>query len=443
MTSRYGRRIVIDTADAFIPGHQGGEAVQYPANLLKGANSRFPRVAVFGDSITSPINSYGYWMWMRFFLRHRIYLPESHNFGVAGNTTAQMIERLDGVLAVQPDIVVFLGGTNDISGGSSAATLDNYRVIFSRILQSGAQIVVVPVLPRVGGQMWGVSGLNSFLFQYCLMTPGMFYVSGLSGMLTDSTGALLPNYYQADGLHPAPAGACEIGRAIAKTMAVLIDPIETALDYVVQDQWHGSYAPYGNLLANPSLTGTGGSVGAPSTGAVATGWGHSGGGGGGGVTGSLVLSQQAAQDSSGDWQVMTLTNRGFANASDSHSLSQSVPYSLGKYAAGDSVVASIEVDVSDNVGLYGFTLNMTEQAGSGTTNAVKRDLRITSFAQLGSTKAMTGLLKTEPLVIRQPSGSGVQQLDFNFTYVPNGTYPGGANMTIKVRRPSLRKVVTA
>src|SRR6185436_10076645 len=75
------------------------------------------RVVFFGDSITDNWSRAGYGG----FFPGKPYL----NRGIGGQTTSQMLVRFrPDVIALKPDVVVILAGTNDIAGNSGPVSLD-------------------------------------------------------------------------------------------------------------------------------------------------------------------------------------------------------------------------------------------------------------------------------------------------------------------------------
>lgn len=73
-----------------------------------------------------------------------------YNAGVNGNTTAQMLARLDDdVLSRDPDTVFVLGGTNDLLRGiDRAETVANLREIVVRSLDAGADVYLGTIPPQ-------------------------------------------------------------------------------------------------------------------------------------------------------------------------------------------------------------------------------------------------------------------------------------------------------
>lgn len=74
----------------------------------------------------------------------------AHNAGINGNTTEQMLARLDqDVLSRDPDTVFVLGGTNDLLRGiDQAETLANLREIVGRSQEAGADVYLGTIPPQ-------------------------------------------------------------------------------------------------------------------------------------------------------------------------------------------------------------------------------------------------------------------------------------------------------
>jgi predicted dehydrogenase/lysophospholipase L1-like esterase len=124
---------------------QLAQPAPYGIKRYRSANATVPapkagesRVVFFGDSITD------FWN-----LEYSFPGENLINRGIRGQNTQQMCDRFDqDVLALQPDVVWFLGGTNDIAQGTSTERiLDNVRLIVSRCRQAGIQVVLSSLLP--------------------------------------------------------------------------------------------------------------------------------------------------------------------------------------------------------------------------------------------------------------------------------------------------------
>lgn len=96
------------------------------------------RVVFFGDSITD------FWKLDEYF-PHEGFI----NRGIGGQNTGQMRLRLSqDVLELQPSVVWFLGGTNDIANGTTDSMIaENVRHMARSCREHGIQFIICSVLP--------------------------------------------------------------------------------------------------------------------------------------------------------------------------------------------------------------------------------------------------------------------------------------------------------
>lgn len=166
-----------------------------------------PRVLFYGDSITQ--------LWGEkdpsTFFPGKGYL----NRGISGQTTPQLLLRFQqDVIALQPDVVVILAGTNDIAGNTGPSTQamieDNLHAMVDLAGAHGIRVVLASVLP-VSEYRWmpgiepapKVQALNAALKQYA-DAKGVVYLDYHSAM-TNAEGGLDPAL-AADGVHPTAKG---------------------------------------------------------------------------------------------------------------------------------------------------------------------------------------------------------------------------------------------
>ena len=158
------------------------------------------------------------------------------NFGIGGNRTCQLFDRLykDGI-EFQPDVISILIGINDIwhrYGGESIATTDaqvatNYRAILERLKkETHAKIVmlspfllddeakeswrdevdrVIAIVRELADEFADVYIPLDLLFEEALKTQPE------------------PKYYSADGVHPNDNGRAFIGKHYADAVRTLIE----------------------------------------------------------------------------------------------------------------------------------------------------------------------------------------------------------------------------
>lgn len=103
-------------------------------------NSEHPSVVMLGDSHTDFVN------WNILFRCSKV-----ANFGVGGNTTAQMLDRLPGILALNPKLVIVMGGTNDALQGIAPETMaGNLRQMESLAKANNVRFVSLTPPPLAG-----------------------------------------------------------------------------------------------------------------------------------------------------------------------------------------------------------------------------------------------------------------------------------------------------
>ena len=97
-------------------------------------------IAFLGDSLTN------HGEWERWF-------PDrlTHNLGVSGNTTDEVIERIDEVIELHPDAVALLVGTNDLGQRKSVEHLVRnieFLLVTLRRGLPGTRMLVQSIMPR-------------------------------------------------------------------------------------------------------------------------------------------------------------------------------------------------------------------------------------------------------------------------------------------------------
>lgn len=181
------------------------------------------RVVFFGDSITE-----GWSIKAPAFFEDRPYLSR----GVGGQTTAQMLVRFrQDVIALRPQAVVILAGTNDIAGNTGPYrqedTFDHLKSMVELATANGIHVVLASILPA-RDYPWSrgleparkIIALNTLLRDYAEKT-GVVYLDYHAAM-TDADGGLKASLGD-DGVHPNRAGYDLMGplaeRALQKALA--------------------------------------------------------------------------------------------------------------------------------------------------------------------------------------------------------------------------------
>jgi lysophospholipase L1-like esterase len=173
------------------------------------------RVVFLGDSITdswdAPANGG--------FFPGKLYI----NRGISGQTTPQMLIRFrPDVIALKPEVMVILAGTNDIAGNTGPMTLqqteDNLASIAELARAHGIRVVLSSVLPvsdyekTADGQPRNqttrrppetIKALNEWMKKYAAENK-FTYLDYYSAMVDDK--GFLKDELSNDGLHPNVQG---------------------------------------------------------------------------------------------------------------------------------------------------------------------------------------------------------------------------------------------
>lgn len=173
------------------------------------------RVVFMGDSITDG------WSNPQFggFFPGKAYI----NRGISGQTTPQMLIRFrPDVIALQPQVVVILAGTNDIAGNTGPMTLEDTESNIASMSElahaHGIRVVlssVMPVSDRVTNKEGKrvnqtekrppqkILALNEWIKKY-IAANHLVYLDYFSAMVDDQ--GFLKSDITYDGLHPNAAG---------------------------------------------------------------------------------------------------------------------------------------------------------------------------------------------------------------------------------------------
>jgi lysophospholipase L1-like esterase len=134
----------------------------------------------------------GWYNWAEAFSGLRFTLVR--NAGVSGNTSAQMLARLQtDVLAYDSDWVWIGGPVNDISGDvASATTIANMTSILTAILATGRRVVLLTCAPSTSysttGRKQALSDVNRWMRSLPSTTRGVVVVDAQRVLVDPATG---------------------------------------------------------------------------------------------------------------------------------------------------------------------------------------------------------------------------------------------------------------
>jgi lysophospholipase L1-like esterase len=181
------------------------------------------RVVFMGDSITD-----GWGRRYGKFFEGKPYV----NRGISGQTTPQMLIRFrPDVIALKPQAVVILAGTNDIAGNTGPMTLeaieDNLASMAELAKGNNVRVVLASVMPvcdyirpqTVQRPPEKIIALNAWIKDYAAKNNHV-YLDYYSAMLDDKQ--MLRQEMTDDGLHPNAAGYEIMGPLAEKAIAAAL-----------------------------------------------------------------------------------------------------------------------------------------------------------------------------------------------------------------------------
>ena len=170
------------------------------------AESAAPEITIvaMGDSLTA---GYGlpeeeaYPAKLERRLRQEGYNCRVVNAGVSGETTSDALSRLDWVLSMNPDIVIFESGANDgLRGINPRVPRENIDKILTRLHEKGVVVVLAGMKMVVSLGPTYVADFNAIYPDLAKKHGVLFMPFFLDGV------AAKPKLNQDDGIHPRAAG---------------------------------------------------------------------------------------------------------------------------------------------------------------------------------------------------------------------------------------------
>ena len=180
---------------------------------------RRPLLVCFGDSLTAgagtgPGESYPDYLQSALDQRHIHYRVD--NQGISGNTTKDGLQRLPGILALHPAVVlVEFGGNDGLRGLPIADTRANLDQIVATLQHSGARVALagIPLPPD-----YGPDYIRQFNQTYTILAK-KYRVPMLPFLLKDVYG--VPGMMQSDRTHATAAG----NQVVARNLLPLLLPL--------------------------------------------------------------------------------------------------------------------------------------------------------------------------------------------------------------------------
>lgn len=165
-------------------------------SMLFAASSYQADIVMLGDSLTD----HAEW--------HELLSGVSvANRGVAGETTSDVLQRINSVTQVKPKKIFIMLGNNDFNRGLSAGQVfKNYQLIVQQLQLSAEDIYIQSTLLTAGRDKklnQSINKLNELLQEYSSKSTSIHYID-LNKVL--APGGFLSEAYSLDGVHLNASG---------------------------------------------------------------------------------------------------------------------------------------------------------------------------------------------------------------------------------------------
>jgi len=319
----------------------------------------------------------GYIAWLRFLTRQRFNFRFEDNFGVSGDTTADMLARTPAMLAATDAcIIVIFGGTNDRGAANLTLTqsIANMTAIRDLCLAAGRIVLFMAEMPRgdatftsaglAGAQLAYHMGFHVWLLEQQVI-PGC-YVGDVwpSVALSSSTTGYLITGVTRDGLHENKLGAYYLASALAAQINAIFPP--NSLLPASNTEVYSTDNVRGSLVANPMMAGTSGSYSAPTggsaSGSLADGWTNQV----GSANGMTLVYSKVTRASDGKVMQRVVVGGTPSVATASADLIRQTP-SAANLTVGDVVEGFCDLDIAaGQSGCLGVSLRLFDVTSSFT-----------------------------------------------------------------------------
>lgn len=251
--------------------------------------------AFAGDSITRqgaagwPTETWstGYQTWAQTLFVNAVTTKQSLNFGVDGETSAQVAARAAAnaaaAKAAGATFIVELSGINSITAGVGwASIVASRQAAWSAYRAAGLRVIAGTILPcqfYTGSTPLSASmarnlcAVNQWMRENLSALGVEIWDGFFTGFDPASATAGALSGYTTDGKHPTQTWSYWLGKSLAAVYARVFPAVGVLKVAGLGDSYSAVDNPKGNLLVNATLAGTGGTnVGAYATGSVADNW---------------------------------------------------------------------------------------------------------------------------------------------------------------------------
>ncbi len=218
-----------------------------------------------GDSIMAQTDGRSIHSWIALMLDGRLrFLPAIAlgTFGTGGDQLQDIMDDVSGVIAAGCRLVIMDGGTND---PLTTASLPASKALATQIVNTynaaGVHVVYIAIPPRTDTSHVGVASREANRLDFNAWLEGLAAGRGLTVVNVDDVYSPSDSVQSVDRLHPRTEGAYRIAAKVAAVLSPMLGTGDVA-------------AAIGGaqLLNNPALAGTTGTLATGVSGQAPTGW---------------------------------------------------------------------------------------------------------------------------------------------------------------------------
>jgi lysophospholipase L1-like esterase len=311
------------------------------------------------------------------------------NLGVGGTTSTQALATVPAALALNPGFILENTGINDLGlgGGTVASITANKTAIWNAIEAGGARPIastITPLATYTGGEQAMLEAVNIWIRDQARVRKDLILIDPYA-CVVNPIGGTIQSALTSDGTHPNAVGAFLIGKQLAAALSPYLPPTNTELCSSEGDST--------NLIATASRFATGGS-GAVNTDTAGHFSDH--------MSATTYSKEDRTDGIAGAWQVFTVADGATAGGWLQFNVAVGATVAIG-----DSVIASVEYDISSldqaaAASSQGFNLRVQSYNGSASANIIYDQYWINGTSANMSAQPRAGVLRTPPIVV--PAG---------------------------------------
>jgi hypothetical protein len=347
-------------------------------------------------------------------------MPKGGMQGVSGETTSQMLNRIDAIQSLNAKVIVVVAGTNDpLYGITPATTQSNLRKIYNAAIAAGMRVIAVTIMPRFYPNAYNTANeSNRKLINTWIKSQTDVTVVDVENDVNDSI-------YFVDGLHNSNLGAYVVGSKVAAEINKMVAQCQP-----------GSATEAQLAVAsgtNPLMVGAGGKKD-NANGVVANNWQLAG-----KFAGGAIVSGSKEVDASGrEKQVIDISGSYVSTVSSTGSLSSpkaafnnytSSPFSL---TTGDVVEGVAEIEITaPMVGISHIYLNVQGYTTDYATTVAQGNSMWPTSAKPNYMPPGRYVLRTPPITVGNNGTIGQLTTQIIIELVPTKTLePVASNLKI-------------